>query len=413
MATSTGDATMSLSVARMLLLCALLTLTTALDHTHVNNLSSKDICATTSYFIWLPGWVGTGSSQFVQRKIPAHNSDVDEYNTVDQVRVEMWVLAAGQSCADATGVHSTISIGSDNSVTAQDNADGQGVDVFNAGTDNKLQGLAFTIYNAPTFASAAPSDTLPDTARLATLQDATNPHLNLGSVLAANAVALLVDGWITGSNGQFASGTSDRTDLNAKLGILDMTQPVDGDGLGPDPDVDEVPLNADPNGGLAAYINTALPPAALAARGATFAPYPGTKQAGLIKDIISEWTLTQIDNGLGQKTLIGPTSDNPYRIDLQTNGAFPQQFKDENGNPITVSCYQVAVQIGNQVYAAAIVPAGQFVSAGGVRKALYNSFSQSKMVSFIPAPKRYNGVYKWVIAIGAGAAAAFTLIGSG
>jgi len=47
---------------------------------------------------------------------------------------------------------------------------------------------------APTFASAAPSDTLPDTARLATLQDATKPHLNLGSVLAANAVALLVDG---------------------------------------------------------------------------------------------------------------------------------------------------------------------------------------------------------------------------
>lgn len=75
---------------------------------------------------------------------------------------------------------------------------------------------------------------------------------------------------------------------------------VDGDGLGPDPDVDEVPASTDPNGGLAAYVNTALPPAALAARGATFAPYPGTKQAGLIKDIISEWTLTQIDNGLGQ-----------------------------------------------------------------------------------------------------------------
>ena len=114
-----------------------------------------------------------------------------------------------------------------------------------------------------------------------------------------------------------------------------------------------------------------------------------------------------------QKTLIGPASDNPYRIDLQTNGAFPQQFKDENGNPISVLCYQVAVQIGNQVYAAAIVPAGQFVSAGGVRKALYNSFSQGKMVSFIPAPKRYNGVYKWVIAIGAGAATVFTLIANG
>ncbi len=75
---------------------------------------------------------------------------------------------------------------------------------------------------------------------------------------------------------------------------------VDGDGLGPDPDVDEVPSSTDPNGGLAAYVNAALPPAALAARGATFSPYPGTKQAGLIKDIISEWTLTQIDLGLGQ-----------------------------------------------------------------------------------------------------------------
>jgi len=38
------------------------------------------------------------------------------------------------------------------------------------------------------------------------LQDATNPHLNLGSVLAADAVAVLVDGWVTGSNGNFASG---------------------------------------------------------------------------------------------------------------------------------------------------------------------------------------------------------------
>ena len=74
-------------------------------------------------------------------------ADVDEYATVDQVRVEMWVLAAGQSCSDATGVHNSISIGSDNSVTAKDNADGQGVDIFNAGTNNQLQGVAFTIYN--------------------------------------------------------------------------------------------------------------------------------------------------------------------------------------------------------------------------------------------------------------------------
>ena len=114
-----------------------------------------------------------------------------------------------------------------------------------------------------------------------------------------------------------------------------------------------------------------------------------------------------------QKTLIGPTPDSPYRIDLQTNGPFSQTFLDENGNPISVLCYQVAVQIGSQLYAAAIVPAGQFVSAGGVRKALFNSFSEGKMVSFIPAPKRYNGVYRWVIAIGTGVAAVFTLLGNG
>jgi len=59
------------------------------------------------------------------------------------------------------------------------------------------------------------------------------------------------------------------------------------------------------------------------------------------------------------------------------------------------------------------VPAGQFVSAGGVRKALFNSFSEGKMVSFIPAPARYNGVYRWVIAIGSGVTAVFTLIGNG
>ena len=77
MTTSTGDATVSLSVARVLLLCALLTPTTALDHTHVNNLSSKDICATTSYFNSFGYFVPTGTSQFVQREVPAHNSGRD------------------------------------------------------------------------------------------------------------------------------------------------------------------------------------------------------------------------------------------------------------------------------------------------------------------------------------------------
>ena len=101
-----------------------------------------------------------------------------------------------------------------------------------------------------------------------------------------------------------------------------------------------------------------------------------------------------------QQTIIPQASGNPFRIDLQTNGAFDKTFYDENNKPYVVSCYQVAVQAGSNVYAAVLVPAGQFVSAGGVRKALFNSFEQSKVGSFVKPPKRYNGAYTWLVAIG-------------
>lgn len=58
------------------------------------------------------------------------------------MRVEYWVLGDGQNCDSATGKHSTAAIYSDDSMTTKDNADGQGVDVYNAGTNNKLQGLS-------------------------------------------------------------------------------------------------------------------------------------------------------------------------------------------------------------------------------------------------------------------------------
>jgi len=78
MATLTGDETVSPSITRLLLLFAIFVQTMALDHTHVNNLSSKDICATTSYFINFEGDpVPAGTSQFVQREVPAHNSGRD------------------------------------------------------------------------------------------------------------------------------------------------------------------------------------------------------------------------------------------------------------------------------------------------------------------------------------------------
>ena len=101
-----------------------------------------------------------------------------------------------------------------------------------------------------------------------------------------------------------------------------------------------------------------------------------------------------------QQTIIPPTSSNPFRIDLQTNGAFDKTFYDENKQPYVVSCYQVAVQAGSDVYAAVLVPAGQFVSAGGVRKALYNSFEQSAVGSFVKPPRKFTGAYTWLIAIG-------------
>ena len=76
-----------------------------------------------------------------------HCADVDEYNRADSVSVEVWVLASGQDCSTATGKHNTAVISSDNSVTLQDNFDGEGVDFFNAGTNNKLQTKSFTIYS--------------------------------------------------------------------------------------------------------------------------------------------------------------------------------------------------------------------------------------------------------------------------
>lgn len=75
-------------------------------------------------------------------------ADVDEYSKLlGEVRVEVWVLADGQSCDTATGKHSTAAIDTDDSVTLQDNVDGQGVDVYNAGTNNQPAALGITVYS--------------------------------------------------------------------------------------------------------------------------------------------------------------------------------------------------------------------------------------------------------------------------
>lgn len=48
---------------------------------------------------------------------------------------------------------------------------------------------------------------LPDETRVATLQDVNNPYLDLTKVgLSSDSIAELVDGWIKGSDGKYATG---------------------------------------------------------------------------------------------------------------------------------------------------------------------------------------------------------------
>ena len=54
-----------------------LALVAAVDHTHINNLSGKNICATISYWIIDSldrEYHQTGSSKFVSRQVTVHNS---------------------------------------------------------------------------------------------------------------------------------------------------------------------------------------------------------------------------------------------------------------------------------------------------------------------------------------------------
>ena len=88
-----------------------------------------------------------------------------------------------------------------------------------------------------------------------------------------------------------------------------------------------------------------------------------------------------------------------FRLDVQSNGVFKH-----NG----IDYVQLAVQQGKLVYASALIPFKEFVSAGGIRKALYVSLDTRKVVPFELAPKTYKGVYKWMIV---GAAAVLMVVG--
>lgn len=371
----------------LLVACALFAVAAALDHTHVNNLSSKDICATTSYFTNLPPIIGTGHSNFVNRRIAAHNSDVDEYASVYEVHVEVWVLGDGQDCDTATGKHNTIIINTDVSITLQDSSDG-GVDVFDVGTNNQIGSKSFTVYNAPSFVAKPTNQGMPDRVRIATLQDVQNPNLDITKVgLSSDSIVELVDGWIKGSDGNYATGTDDDQGFNTHLGIVDNSLPA---GFTED-GYDAIPLTADPGQGLQKRSEgdeDLVVPDLQKRAGFTI---PNNAQIATIKQLIGMWTDPGLDESTKQKTLL--TLGN-FRIDQQLNGPVVR-----NG----VKYLQLAVQSGKDLYAAVLVPVGQNsgriinVSAGGIRKALYQSLQDHTLRAFTPSPKKS---WSWVLVVG-------------
>ena len=93
-------------------------------------------------------------------------------------------------------------------------------------------------------------------------------------------------------------------------------------------------------------------------------------------------------SGALQQTLY---SLNGFRIDQQLNG--PVQ-RGDNGD----FYWQVAVQAGSNLYAAVMIPAGDNVSAGGIRKALYQSLQDGALYGFARSAKK---TWRWTIVLGA------------
>ena len=89
------------------------------------------------------------------------------------------------------------------------------------------------------------------------------------------------------------------------------------------------------------------------------------------------------------------------QLPLYTNGGFridQQQNGPVNRGPNNDPYWQIAVQAGSNLYAAVMVPAGENVSAGGIRKALYQSLQDSTVYAFTRSPRRS---WRWAIVLGA------------
>ena len=91
-----------------------------------------------------------------------------------------------------------------------------------------------------------------------------------------------------------------------------------------------------------------------------------------------------------------------FRIDQQKNGGY---LKDG------IRYVQLAVQKGSDYFAGVEVPLSEYISAGGIRKALYKSLEEHRLQTMArPKSSLYDGVYKWVITPLVGIGTAFLII---
>ncbi|KAL3143790.1 hypothetical protein ABBQ32_003619 [Trebouxia sp. C0010 RCD-2024] len=250
------------------------------------------------------------------------------------------------------------------------------------------------------FQARSNTERLPLDYRLATIQDVEGTSLY--GVLNDGDTALLVDGWVSYSEIRTTPIQFTGTDpkpflLRTKLGIHDC-------GIGSDADdtdnMDIVPVGADPNGMLQKRGAEGVP---LEERGRTsdFAVATAA-QVKTIKAMILEGIQFDAVDTAKQLTYI---QRGGFRIDQQKNGGY---MKDG------IRYVQLAVQRGSDYFAGVEVPLGEFISSGGIRKALYKSLEEHKLQTMArPASSLYNGVYKWVITPIVGLGTAFLIMAQG
>lgn len=85
-----------------------------------------------------------------------------------------------------------------------------------------------------------------------------------------------------------------------------------------------------------------------------------------------------------------------YRIDQQNNRGFDKEITYEDGSKEVMRYCQLAVQRGTEVYASVVLPAGKLLGRGFIRKMLYTSLEQRRIITVLPSPRRLRSMYSWV-----------------